>query len=106
MASTDERVRELVARFGAPDACLAELLCDGHDPDGTAFRLVHENLSSTTLTYGELRERSERVAAGLVELGVSVGDSVATLMGKSADYLATVLGIWRLGAAHVPLFTA
>ena len=67
---------------------------------------VHEDFSTETLTYGDLRARSERVAAGLVELGVSPGDSVATLMGKSVEYLATVVAIWRLGAAHVPLFTA
>ena len=27
-------------------------------------------------------------------------------MGKSADLVAVLLGIWRLGAVHVPLFTA
>ncbi|MGO9857706.1 MAG: AMP-binding protein [Acidimicrobiales bacterium] len=102
----NERVEELVARFRAPDGCLAELLCDTHDPDAVAFTVVHEDFSSDALTYGELRERSERVAAGLTELGVAAGDSVATLMGKSTDYLATLVGIWRLGAAHVPLFTA
>src|SRR6476646_10180155 len=106
MDSFDDRVNELVARFGAPDACLAQLLCDGHDPDGAAFVVVHDDFSTETLTYGDLRARSERIAAGLVELGVSAGDSVATLMGKSAEYLATVVAIWRLGAAHVPLFTA
>ena len=106
MSSVNERVEELVARFRAPDACLAELLCDTHDPDAVAFTVVHEDFSSDALTYGELRERSERVAAGLTELGVAAGDSVATLMGKSTDYLATLVGIWRLGAAHVPLFTA
>ena len=106
MDSLDARVNELVARFGAPDACLAQLLCDGHDPDAAAFVLVHEDFSTETLTYGELRARSEQIAAGLVELGVSSGDAVATLMGKSVEYLATVVAICRLGAAHVPLFTA
>jgi acetyl-CoA synthetase len=106
VSSVNERVEELVARFRAPDACLGELLCDSHDPDAVAFTVVHEDFSSDPLTYGELRQRSERVAGGLRELGVAAGDSVATLMGKSADYLATVVGIWRLGAAHVPLFTA
>lgn len=106
MDAIDGRVNELVARFGSSEACLGLLLCDGHDPDAVAFVVVHQDFSSETLTYGDLRERSERVAAGLVELGVSAGDAVATLMGKSAEYLATVLAIWRLGAAHVPLFTA
>jgi acetyl-CoA synthetase len=106
MGEVEARVDELVARFSAPDACLAELLCDAHDPDAAAFTLVHADFTTETLSYGELRERSERVAAGLSELGVSAGDAVATLMDKSAAYLATVVGIWRLGAVHVPLFTA
>jgi acetyl-CoA synthetase len=106
MTSVDDRVDELVGRFQTPAACLAELLCDEHDPDASAFTVVHEDFSSQGLTYGLLRERSEQVAAGLRELGVTAGDSVATLMGKSEDYLATLVGIWRLGAAHVPLFTA
>jgi acetyl-CoA synthetase len=101
-----ERVGELVTRFTSADACLAKLLCDSHDPDATAFTVVHEDFSSEPLTYGQLRERSERIAAGLAELGVGTGDAVATLMGKSAEYLATLVGIWRLGAVHVPLFTA
>ena len=102
----DGRVRELVSEFSSPAACLAELLCDRHDPDAVAFTLVHEDFTADALRYGELREQSERVTSGLRELGVTEGDSVATLMGKSADYVATVVGIWRLGAAHVPLFTA
>src|SRR5699024_2357928 len=52
------------------------------------------------------RTRSERGAAALAELGVGAGDAVATLMGKSADLVCTLLSIWRLGAVHVPLFTA
>src|SRR5699024_1348201 len=31
---------------------------------------------------------------------------VATLMSKSADLVFTLVGIWRLGAVHMPLFTA
>ena len=34
------------------------------------------------------------------------GDRVATLMSKSADLVFTLMGIWRLGAVHMPLFTA
>jgi acetyl-CoA synthetase len=106
MDPVTQRVNELVARFGAPDACLAQLLCDGHDPNAAAFVAVHDDFSTETLTYGDLRARSEAVAAGLVELGVTAGDAVATVMGKSIEYLETVVAIWRLGAAHVPLFTA
>ncbi len=106
MDSVEQRVDVLVSRFSDSRACLARLLCDDHDPDAVAFVLVSDDFYTRTLTYGALREQSERVAAGLVELGVGSGDAVATLMGKGAEYLATVLAIGRLGAVHVPLFTA
>jgi len=84
----------------------AELLCDRHPADRTAFTVIHPDLQTTDLSYGWLRERSERAAAALARLGVQPGDRVATLMGKSADLVTVLLGIWRLGAVHVPLFTA
>ncbi|WP_369973658.1 AMP-binding protein [Prauserella sp. PE36] len=53
-----------------------------------------------------LAARSRRVAAVLADKGIGRGDAVGVLMGKSADLPAVLLGIWRLGAVHVPLFTA
>jgi acetyl-CoA synthetase len=100
------RVRELLARYGDPRASVARLLCDVHPADGVAYTVVEPDLQSAQLTHGKLREYSERFAAALAGLGVGPGDRVATLMGKSREYLITVLGIWRLGAVHVPLFTA
>ena len=102
----DARVAELLATFDRPDLNLAELLCDRHPADAVAFTVVQSDLSSVDLTYGELRERSSAFAAALADLGVEPGDRVATLMGKSLDYVVTVLGLWRAGAVHVPLFTA
>ncbi|HSJ22167.1 MAG TPA: AMP-binding protein [Nocardioidaceae bacterium] len=102
----DARVDELLATFDRHDLSLAELLCDRHPADAVAFTVVQADLSSVDLTYGELKERSERFAAALVAMGVEPGDRVATLMGKSLDYVVTVLGLWRAGAVHVPLFTA
>lgn len=101
-----QRVRELLDRYGDSMASAAELLCDRHDPNSIAYHVIAPDLSSRALTYGELRCESERVAAGLAALGVKSGDRVATLMGKSRAYLVTVMAIWRLGAVHVPLFTA
>ncbi|GAB2651646.1 AMP-binding protein [Prescottella soli] len=103
---TTTRVRELLAQYDTPEACAAELLCDRHPADAVAFTVVESDLSSTDLTYGWLREQSTRFAAALADLGVEPGDCVATLMGKSADLVVALLGIWRRGAVHVPLFTA
>ncbi|SDZ31798.1 acetyl-CoA synthetase [Saccharopolyspora shandongensis] len=101
-----QRVAELLARFGSPDACAAELLCDHHPADAVAYTVVEADLTSRDLTYGELRRDSARFAAALADLGVEPGDAVAVLMGKSADLVVALLGIWRRGAVHVPLFTA
>jgi acetyl-CoA synthetase len=84
----------------------AELLCDRHPSADTAFTVIEPDLSSTDLSYGWLKDRSEQAAAAFADLGVQPGDRVATLMGKSADLVAVLLGLWRLGAVHVPLFTA
>jgi acetyl-CoA synthetase len=101
-----QRVEELLALYGAEDACAAALLCDRHDPDARAYRILAPDLLGQDLSYGELRRESEKFAAVLRSLGVGPGDRVATLMGKSRRYLITLMGIWRLGAVHVPLFTA
>ncbi|MFJ2211131.1 AMP-binding protein [Streptomyces sp. NPDC101062] len=101
-----DRVRELVTLYSDPGAGVAHLLCDGHPADAVAYTVVEPDLSATVLTYGRLRTESERFAAALADLGVGPGDRVATLMGKSADYLVALLATWRLGAVTVPLFTA
>ncbi|MGO4617077.1 AMP-binding protein [Nocardia sp. 2YAB30] len=100
------RVRELLDCYDRSDAAAADLLCDRHPAGRVAFTIIEADLSSTDLTYRELRERSARFAAALGELGVRPGDRVATLMAKSANLVVALLGIWRSGAVHVPLFTA
>ncbi|WP_280456220.1 AMP-binding protein, partial [Nocardia brasiliensis] len=100
------RVRELLDMYDRPSASAADVLCDRHPANGIAFTIVESDLSSTDLTYGELRERSSRFAAALADLGIGPGDRVATLMAKSADLVVALLAIWRRGAVHVPLFTA
>ncbi|MDN5860873.1 MAG: AMP-binding protein [Pseudonocardia sp.] len=106
MTGIDETLARWLARYRAGDADVAALLCDGHDPAAVAFTFVAPDLTATTLTYGELGERSRRLATGLAGLGVGHGDRVPVLMGKRPELVVTLLAIWRLGAVHVPLFTA
>lgn len=84
----------------------AVLLCDRHPATDIAFTVIDANLDSVDLSYGELKEQSERAAALFASRGIKPGDRVATLMSKSAELMYTLLGLWRLGAVHVPLFTA
>jgi acetyl-CoA synthetase len=46
------------------------------------------------------------LATGLAGLGVRRGDRVPVLMGQRAESPITLPAIWRLGAVHVPRFTA
>jgi len=105
-ASPRERINELLEMYGAKSCAAAHMLCDRYDPDALAYRIVRADGGVDDLTYGALKEGSERFASALSSLGVRSGDRVATLMGKSRNYLIALMGIWRLGAVHVPLFTA
>lgn len=101
-----DRVDALLAMYGAADASAAHLLCDRYGRSLRAYRILGTDLAPDDISYGELRTESEKFAAVLHALGVRPGDRVATLMTKSRAYIVSLMGIWRLGAVHVPLFTA
>jgi amino acid adenylation domain-containing protein/non-ribosomal peptide synthase protein (TIGR01720 family) len=55
------------------------------------------------LTYGELRERADRLARRLISAGARPGDRIAVLAERSPDLIAALLGILQAGAAYLPL---
>src|SRR4051812_8577392 len=57
------------------------------------------------MTYGELGDRTRRVALGLRELGVHPGDRVAVMLFNSSDWFVAVHGAGRLGAVVAPVNT-
>jgi acetyl-CoA synthetase len=61
---------------------------------------------SRQITHQELSQLSDRVANMLWKQGVRPGDKVATLMPRVPELYASLLGIWKIGAVYVPLFTA
>ena len=100
------RVNELIAKFSNPSNSVQYLLCDKYPEDKLAYKIINENMEEYDLSYGELKTQSTLIANGLKKRGVRKGDRIATLMGKSKEYIITLLAIWRAGAVHVPLFTA
>ena len=58
---------------------------------------------TSQLTYKELDELSDRVAAWLLAKGVTPGDFVAIKMGRVKEFVVAVLGINKTGAAYVPV---
>jgi fatty-acyl-CoA synthase len=57
---------------------------------------------SAALTYREVAQQSERLAAGLITLGVRPGDRVGMLMANYPEFVAVKFAIARVGAIAVP----
>ena len=55
------------------------------------------------MTYRELDEASDRLAAYLAGRGVQTGDFVAIRLPRSKEFIAAILGIHKAGAAYVPV---
>ncbi|MCW2869367.1 MAG: thioester reductase [Streptomyces oryziradicis] len=55
------------------------------------------------LSYGELKARSDALAARLYDAGVRHGDTVGVFGSRSLDALVAFLGVLKAGAAYVPL---
>jgi long-chain acyl-CoA synthetase len=53
-------------------------------------------------TSGELRSRSDRLAAGLSELGIAAGDRVVVTMANSPEVGISYNALWRAGAVVTP----
>ena len=67
-------------------------------PNKTAVTFKNE-----TLTYRTLEERSNQLAACLIEKGIQRGDLIGLASDRSADLLISLLGILKAGAAYIPL---
>jgi amino acid adenylation domain-containing protein len=55
------------------------------------------------VTYAGLGARADKLAWRLAEHGIRPGDTVAVLMGRSADLLVAFIAVAKTGAAFVPL---
>ena len=69
-------------------------ICLEHfDPDGN-----HQSL-----TYGELSERSSRLASGLVSLGLQRGSRIAILLPQGFETVISHVAAYKIGAVALPL---
>jgi len=69
-------------------------------PHNLAIYFVQEQRK---YTYLELMSNSDKIAAGLADMGVKKGDGVGVYMTNSPEFIFTVYGITQNGAIVVPI---
>ena len=84
-----------------PDATVRDLFTAGAAATPDAVAVVGPD--GTRVTYAELDSWSGRIAAGLRHTGVRPGTLVGLSLRRGPAMIAAVLGVWRAGAAYVPL---
>jgi amino acid adenylation domain-containing protein/non-ribosomal peptide synthase protein (TIGR01720 family) len=67
-------------------------------PTSVAIRCGNE-----TVGYGDLNARSNLIAYALLSHGVKPGDRVGVLLKRSPSLVASILGVWKVRAAYVPI---
>ena len=72
-------------------------------PDRVALSYHYADGRERTLTYAELGEQIERLAAGLYALGVRKGDRVAVVSHNAPEMVLTAYALMKLGAWFVPI---
>lgn len=72
------------------------------DKDAVLFLDHKDGTELDRLTYRELWDRANALAAGLHEMGIRKGDRVGTLIPNSPAIITSYYGIWMAGAAVTP----
>lgn len=83
-------------------------VCDrwaDREPDRTALIRIDEAGRADTVSFGQLKRRSNQLARVLKSAGVQVGDRVGILLPQCTETAYAHIAIHKLGAVSLPLFT-
>jgi amino acid adenylation domain-containing protein len=104
LLSTDEERFQLDGLAGRrvplPDRRVHELFEERAAAHPDAVAAVHRDRS---LTYRELNTRANRLARAVLARGVRREEVVAVVAERDLDWMTAVLGVWKAGAAYLPL---
>lgn len=95
-----------------PDAERRFLLPAAEPAPDFGFRLsgapdaVAVAAGDTQMTFAELDARANQYAHHLLACGVAPESVVGVRMGRTPDMVACLLGVWRTGAAYLPIDTS
>jgi amino acid adenylation domain-containing protein len=106
---SDAELRQVLHDWNATEheyprqKCVHELFEEqvARRPDAIAV-----SFEGRSLTYAQLDKRANQLARHLMSVGVTPGSLVGIALDRSLDLLVGLLGIWKAGAAYLPLDTA
>jgi acyl-coenzyme A synthetase/AMP-(fatty) acid ligase len=75
---------------------------DAADPARLALIALLADGERREIAFGEVADRSARLAGALAVRGVRRGDVVMTLVGNRPEWVYAMVACWRLGAAALP----
>ena len=80
----------------------AREIVDAAPPDRLALVELRRDGTRKEWTFGEVADRSARLAGRLVAEGVGRGDTVMTLIGNRPEWVLTMVACFRIGAVALP----
>jgi acyl-coenzyme A synthetase/AMP-(fatty) acid ligase len=80
----------------------ARELVESAPPDRLALVALERDGSRREIAFGEVADRSARMAGALSERGVGGGDVVMTVVGNRPEWAYAMLACWRIGAVAQP----
>ena len=110
--STRRAAQGFEARRDAPDSVPtgARTLLEAadyharHHGDRVHVELCGSDREAERITYADLVDRAEHIAAGLANRGLEPGQSAALMLPTGCDYLAAFLAVQMTGAIPVPIY--
>src|SRR5919197_339653 len=75
---------------------------DSAEPSRPALVAIGRDGVRREISFGEVADRSARMAGALAAGGVGPGDVVMTLVGNRPEWAYAMLACWRLGAVAQP----
>ena len=85
-----------------PAAGFVADIVDAADSARPALVCISADGERSEVRFGELADRSARLAGALAARGVGRGDVVMTVLGNRPEWAYTMLACWRLGAVAQP----
>ena len=56
-----------------------------------------------SITYEDFMGQVNRIAKGLIDAGIEVGDKIALCLSKRIELISSMLAIWQVGAGYIPI---